>query len=54
VPLVLLPRRIQLQEVRQDGVLLAARLTIHWAETLLGVVLAIMVGVSLRLIVTLY
>ncbi len=54
VPLVLLPRRIQLQEVRQDGVLLAARLTIHWAETLLGVVLAIMVGVSLRLLVTLY
>lgn len=54
VPLVLLPRRIQLQEVRQDGVLLAARLTIHWAETLLGVVLAIMVGVSLRLIITLY
>ncbi|MFP4345955.1 MAG: DUF3307 domain-containing protein [Anaerolineales bacterium] len=54
VPLVLLPRRIQLQEVRQDGVLLAARLTIHWAETLLSVVLAIMVGVGLRLIVTLY
>jgi len=51
VPLVLLPRRITSFQVQENNVGVLVRLTTHWAETLLSIVLAIVIGMALRLLV---
>jgi len=51
VPLVLLPRRLQAIRAQDNGVLLWVRPTAHWAETILGVALAMAVGLVLRIVV---
>ncbi len=49
VLLVLLPRRLQLLQAQESGVLLWVRPTTHWAETFMGAALAIGVGLVLRI-----
>jgi len=50
IPLVLLPRRLVPIRMQENGAGVLTRLTSHWAETLLSVLLAIMVGLALRVI----
>lgn len=50
VPLVLLPRRLTAIRVQNNGVGVLVRLTGHWAETVLSVLIAAGVGLILRLI----
>lgn len=47
-PLVLLPRRLTSLQVQGNGMAVWVRLTTHWAETFMGVLLAVMVGTVLR------
>lgn len=47
-PLVLLPRRLTTIQWQGNGVGVWMRLTTHWAETFLGTLLAIIVGLGLR------
>jgi hypothetical protein len=48
VPLVLLPRRLVPLRVQGRGVGVLLRLTGHWAETAMSVLLAVAVGLALR------
>jgi hypothetical protein len=48
VPLVLVPRRVRPVRVQGDGVMVWAHLTTHWAETLLGVLLSVGMGMAVR------
>lgn len=49
VPLVLLPRRLASFRMQGDGVsVVMLRLTGHWAETVLSVLTAVLVGLALR------
>lgn len=50
IPVVLLPRRLASVQVREEGVALLVRPTGSWLETLLGVALAVVVGVFLRML----
>ncbi|MBN2003751.1 MAG: DUF3307 domain-containing protein [Anaerolineae bacterium] len=47
-PMVLLPRRLTSMEVQSNGVAVWVHLTTHWAETFMGVSLAVIVGTALR------
>lgn len=47
-PLVLLPRRLSTIQLQGNGVGVWMRLTTHWAETFLGTLLAVGVGLALR------
>lgn len=47
-PLVLLPRRLTSLQVQGNGMAVWVRLTTHWAETFMGVTLALVVGTVLR------
>ncbi len=47
-PLVLLPRRVTSLQVQGNGMAVWVRLTTHWAETFMGVTLALAVGTVLR------
>jgi hypothetical protein len=47
-PLVLLPRRLSTIQCQGNGVGVWMRLTTHWAETFLGTLLAVGVGLALR------
>ena len=49
VPLVLLPRRLESIRVQGNSVGMMVRLTAHWAETFLSVMLAVGVGLALRM-----
>lgn len=49
-PLVLLPRRLTSIRMQGRGVGLSVRSTGHWAETVLSVVLAVVVGLALRML----
>ncbi len=51
VPLVLLPRRLTAVTMQSNGIGFLVQLTAHWAETLLSVLLAIGVGLFLRIVV---
>ncbi|MBN1487255.1 MAG: DUF3307 domain-containing protein [Anaerolineae bacterium] len=51
IPLVLLPRRMVYCSIQKNGLGVLVQLTTHWAETLLSVLLATLVGLLLRLIV---
>lgn len=50
VPLVLLPRRVVSIQINGNGAGVLVALTSHWAETGLSVLLAVGVGVALRII----
>ncbi len=50
VPLVLLPRRIKGVQIQGNGVGMLVQLTSHWAETFLGVLLAVGIGLALRIV----
>jgi len=52
VPVVLLPRRVASVSVQGNGIGVLMRLTTHWAETFLSVLLAVLVGLTLRLLIT--
>jgi len=51
VPLVLLPRRLMAVRVQNNGLGILMQLTGHWAETLLSVLLAVGVGLILRIVI---
>lgn len=50
VPMVLLPRRLTTVYWQSNGLGVMVRLTSHWAETLLSVMLAMGMGLALRVI----
>ena len=50
VPLVLLPRRLVSVQIQGGEVGVLVRPAEHWAETLLSVLLAAVVGLTLRVI----
>ncbi|MEJ5309578.1 MAG: DUF3307 domain-containing protein [Anaerolineae bacterium] len=50
VPLVLVPRRLTAIHLQENGVGVMMQLTSHWAETALSVLLAVGVGLILRLV----
>mgnify|MGYP000476039541 CR=1 FL=1 len=50
VPLVLLPRRLALLQTQRNGMVVLVQLTTHWGETCLGVGLALLIGLGLRLL----
>lgn len=50
VPLVLLPRRLTAVRVQNNGVGVMMQLTGHWAETVLSVLLAVGIGLILRIV----
>jgi hypothetical protein len=58
IPLVLLPRRLTSVQMQSNGrsdlqsVGIWIRLTTHWSETLLSVLLAVSVGLAMRIILT--
>jgi hypothetical protein len=51
IPFVLLPRRLMAIRVQNNGMGVLMQLTSHWAETLLGVLFAIGVGLILRIVI---
>ncbi len=51
VPLVLLPRRLTSVHMQGNGMGVLVQLTSHWAETLLSVLLAAGVGLTLRMVI---
>ncbi len=50
IPLILLPRRVSGIQVQSNGMAMWMRLTAHWAETFMSVLVAISVGLVLRII----
>lgn len=50
IPLVLLPRRVVSIQVNGNGAGVMVQLTSHWAETALSVLLAVGIGLALRLV----
>lgn len=50
IPVILLPRRLTFVHIQNNGVGMLMKLTTHWAETLLGVSLAISVGLVLKML----
>ncbi|MBN1876775.1 MAG: DUF3307 domain-containing protein [Anaerolineae bacterium] len=49
VPLVLLPRRLNAVQIQGNSVGVMMQLTTHWAETFLGVLLAMAVGLGIKI-----
>lgn len=54
VPLILLPRRVNVVQVQNNGVSMWMKLTTHWAETFMSVLLAVSVGLLLRILLLSY
>ncbi|MBN1259084.1 MAG: DUF3307 domain-containing protein [Anaerolineae bacterium] len=52
IPLVVLPGRIQPHRVQGNGVVVFVHVDTHWAELLLSVTLAVIIGASLRATLT--
>lgn len=50
VPVVLLPRRVVSIQINGNGAGVLVALTSHWAETVLSVLMAVVIGVALRIV----